>query len=137
MVSHLESTCCFTIRAKRQKRKTLAWIRNTKNNLKYLLRKPHDKFSVLIVHSHCIARKITKMIIRIYMLQSNEFWIIPDLKRTLKIILNNNGFEKFSDALHKAPSNTLQICSLGNEKRKPFWKLILFTFAKSGITYKL
>lgn len=126
------------IRAKRQRRKTLVWIRNPKNNLKYLLRKPHDKFSVWIVHSHCIARKITKMkLIRIYLLQSNASLIIPDLKKTQKIILKNNGSEKFSDALHKAPPNSLQICSFGCEKRKPFWKLILFTFAKSGTSNKL
>ena len=140
MASPLESTFCCTIRAKRRRRKISAWIRNTKNNLKYLLRTPHDKFSVWIVHSHCIARKITKMIIRIYLLQSNASWIIPDLNKTRKTILNNNGSEKFSDALHEAPSNSLQICSIDCEKRQPFWKLILFTFAKSGTivqSYKL
>ena len=79
MVSPLESTCCSMIRAKRRRRKTPEWIRNS--NLKYLLRKPHE-ISVLDLYItiHCISRKLTQTI-RIYLLQRHAFELFLNWKR--------------------------------------------------------
>ena len=132
MVSHLESTCCSMIRAKRRRRKTKEWIRDS--NLKYLLRKPHEKnFSFEFIHYHSLH------LLKTYTNDQNLFvaetciWFVLEFKK--ENLFENNGPEKFSDSSHEASSNSLQSCSFSCENRKPFWKFILYSFEKSGINF--